>query len=419
MSFFSRLPLRPGRLFRNTALLGTGMGLRTLSQALVFLLVARLLGSKGYGAFSATLALASVWSNFSGFGGQIILLRDTSRDPDRFSNSLGLTLATVGISILPTLSIYFFTAWWFLDRVSWSLIVPLGLGELVLWPFANVTVYAYQGFERMGRSARMTLTPAFSRLVMGLVFAVLILLQPNINRLILWGWLYALAALSAACYTSYKVLHDLGRPAWPGWKGLISHLRAGLPFSFLGSAQKLYLDADKFLLAKMTSLTVVGVYSAGYRFVDLTLIPINSLIAAAVPRLFRAGVEGTNQTLRAVLHLLKPAIAYAIIIGIGLNVAAPLILYLLGESYETAISVVRWLAWLPLLTAPRLLLQSAFATGDKQKTAMFVVLLGALINIVLNLWWIALWSWKGAVTATYVAEISMIVIYLMLKTRTS
>ncbi len=419
MSFSNHPAWRPGKLFRNTAILGTGMGLRTLSQAMVFLLVARLLGSKGYGAFSATLALASVWSNFSGFGGHIILLRDVARDPDRFSKSFALTLTTVGIGVLPTLSLYFFTAWWFLDQVSWSLIVPLGLGELVLWPFANVTAYAYQGFERMGRSARMTLTPAFSRLVMALVFAVLILWQPKINRLILWGWLYAVASLFAVCYTSYRVFHDLGRPTWPGWEGFISHFRAGLPFSFLGSAQKLYLDADKFLLAKMTSLNIVGVYSAGYRFVDLTLMPINSLIAAAVPRLFRAGSEGTHQTLRAVLQLLKPAVTYAIIIGIGLNVAAPLVLCLLGESFETAVSVVRWLAWLPLLTAPRLLLQSAFATGDKQETVMFVVFLGALINIVLNLWWIAHWSWKGAVAATYVAEISMIVIYLTLKKRTS
>ncbi len=53
MSVISGWFWRPGKLARDTVLLGAGLGLRALSQALVFLIVARLLDARGYSAFSA------------------------------------------------------------------------------------------------------------------------------------------------------------------------------------------------------------------------------------------------------------------------------------------------------------------------------------------------------------------------------
>ena len=410
MSVISGWFWRPGKLARDTVLLGAGLGLRALSQALVFLIVARLLGTQGYGAFSAALAAASIWSNFCGLGGYAILVRDVARDPARFTRSWSLTLAALGLSILPVLLLYLVSVRWFLPQVPWALMLALGLGELVFWPLANVAVYVYQGFERMGRSARMMLAPVLARLAAATLLLLAVVREGADERLVLWGWLYAAASLAAAIYAHHRVVRDLGRPRWPGRRELIGHIRAGVPFSLLGGAGKLYLDADKFLLARLAGLETAGLYSAGYRFVDLTFLPLHALIAAAVPRLFRAGANGTAHSLRAALPLLGPALAYAAVAGLLLFLAAPLIPRLLGASYEEAVSVVRWLAWLPLVAFPRLLMQSALATSDRQTRGMMIVSLGALANIGLNVWWIQLWGWRGAIAATYAAELVMVVV---------
>ncbi len=55
---------RPGRLAKSTFAMTAGMGLRTLAQAAVFLIVARVLGVADYGAYSAVLALAITLGGF-------------------------------------------------------------------------------------------------------------------------------------------------------------------------------------------------------------------------------------------------------------------------------------------------------------------------------------------------------------------
>lgn len=403
---------KPGKLVRDTLILGTGLGLRALSQALVFLTIARILGSEGYGAFSAALAVAGVWVNFCGLGGHVILMRDVARDPERFSHSWALALAALGLGMVPVMLLYLASAWWLLESIPWSLILPLGLGELIFLPFVNAAVCAYQGFERMGRSARMILAPVLARLAAAVILAGMVFWYPAVVPLTLWGWLYAGASLLTAIYVHYRVHRDLGRPVWTSRGKLGPYLASGLPFSFLGGAHKLYVDADKFLLARLTSLDVTGVYSAGYRFVDLAFLPLHALISAAAPRLFRAGSRGTGHALRASLPLLWPSLLYALAVGIGLSLAAPLIPYLLGQSYEVAVIVVRWLAWLPLVNLPRLLLQRSLVTSDAQVLGMITVLAGALVNIVLTVWWIPRWGWQGAAAATYVAEVLMVLILL-------
>lgn len=410
MAVIPKKSWRPGRLAKNTMLLGTGMGLRALAQGLVFLIVARTLGTQGYGAFSAVLAVAGVWINFSGVGGHVLLVRDVARDPGRFPQCWGLTLAGLAISMLPVIFLYGISVWRLLSGVPCLLLVSLGMAELLFCPLTNTAASAYRGFERMGRSARLMLTLVLARLGAALMLALVALWQPVSKRLALWGWLYGAASLLAAVYAVYLVTRDLGWPYWPRRQTLVPYLISGLPFSLWGGASKLHVDADKFLLARMTSLEVTGTYSAGYRFVDLALMPLHALLDAAAPRLFRAGAEGVPSTLRASMPLVWPALGYALSIGAGLSLAAPLIPHLLGEAYITSVDVVRWLSWLPLVGLPRLLLLYAVATGDAQRQGMVTVLAGAIFNVILTIWWVPLWGWRGAAAATYVSEVIMTLI---------
>jgi len=411
---YALLPLsrKPGKLARDTVILTTGLGLRSLAQAAVFVVIARVLGSEGYGAFSAALAVAGVWVHFCSLGGQVVLIRDVARDPESFPRSWAQTFTALGLGTVPVLLVYLASIRWLLPEIPWSLAVSLGLGELLFFPFANAAACAYQGFERMGRSARLMLAPVLLRLLAAFCLLAAVLRQPQADALTLWGGLYAGAALLGMLYAHYRVWRDLGRPVWPGWKGLGAFLRAGLPFTLTGGAHKLYVDADKFLLAGLATLEATGHYSAGYRLVDLASLPLYSLLAAVTPRLFRAGGRDRREALLAVLRLVAPAVAYCLAVAALLTLAAPWVPLLLGEAYLGAVAIIIWLAWLPLVSLPRLLLNQTLFTSDAQHLGMGVLLLGALVNISLNLWWIPLWGWWGAVAATYAAELAMILILL-------
>jgi O-antigen/teichoic acid export membrane protein len=105
-------------------------------------------------------------------------------------------------------------------------------------------------------------------------------------------------------------------------------------------------------------------------------------------------------------------------VSIGLFFLAPTLPYLLGQSYLESIEVIRLLAWLPLFILPRLFIRAVLITSDQQTVAMRVGLIGAVINIILNIMLIQIWGWTGAVISIYLSEITMILyLYSLLRKR--
>jgi O-antigen/teichoic acid export membrane protein len=384
------------------------MGLRAASQALVFLITARVLGVEGYGSFVALLTLASVLSYFCGLGGHVLLVRDVARDPASFAASWGYTISSLLLGSTLVFPIYLLASNWLVPQfIPLSAVALLGTGELIFWPLANLASFAYQGNERMGRASHMMLAPVVFRLMAALTLLALSVWEKLEFPLLTWCALYAVAMLASACYVHFRVFRDLGAPRWGKAVHLRERIREGLIFSFWGIAEKMYVDADKLMLARLSSLEVVGLYSAGYRVVDLAFLPLYALLSSAVPRFFRAGHVGVAGAWRYARRVAPIAIGYGSAVGLVLFFAAPLLTILLGEAYVDAVEVVRWLCWLPLVSSPRLLLQYALATSGRHKAGMTAVAIGGGANILMNFGLIPTLGWQGAAIATYAAEILM------------
>ncbi|MGH8547921.1 MAG: oligosaccharide flippase family protein [Methylococcales bacterium] len=398
---------RPGKLARDTIVMSLGTGLRAVVQAAVFLIIARILGVEGYGAFVAVLSTASALSGLCGLGAHVLLVRDVARDPRSFPASWGLAVAALSSSIPIVFLLYLAISCAVLPQsIPFTVVLLLGASELILWPLANVAVFAYQGHERMGRASRMMLAPVVPRLGSALAF-LLFAQWPLVEPLITWAALYTFAGFVAVWYVHHCVIRDIGKAVFPDRHQLLSYVQESVPFSFWAVAEKLYIDADKVMLARLASLGTAGVYSASYRLVDLTFLPLYALLNVAVPRFFRAGQNGVQTALNYALGISLAPLAYAFAVGVFLYFAAPLLPELLGGDYADTVSVARWLAWLPLITLPRLFLQYALATSDQQRTGALCIIMGAVVNIGLNITWIPGWGWRGAAAATYAAELLM------------
>ena len=399
---------RPGKLAKGTLAMTSGMALRTVGQAGIFLIIARVLGVEAYGAYAAVLAIAGTMGFFGGFGVQTLMLRDVARDPKSFAIAWGRTLAAIGVSSPLLLGLYLLIAWTILPGgISWVVIVCIGVAELVLAPLTLAGISAYQGHERIGRAARLLLAPVLPRLVSALAMMPLTLLLPIAAPLLVWSALYALAALFTAVYTVWLVHCDLGFPLRPDGKGLLASMREGMVFAFGGAALKLYVDIDKTMLARLATLEAAGSYSAAYRVVDMVSVPIAALLAASLPRFFRSGEHNVRSAFVDGWRLLPLPLLYAFSGGLFLYFASAWIPDILGTGYGSAVSALQWLAWLPLVSLPRIFLKTLLIAGNRQHAVMAVIGAGAILNITLNLWLIPLMGWHGAVIATYVAEVAM------------
>jgi O-antigen/teichoic acid export membrane protein len=401
---------RPGPLAKGTMAMTVAMGLRSLAQTLVFLIVARVLGVADYGAYAAVLALSTAFACFTGWGTQVLMVRDVCRDLDHFADAWGRTLTAILISSPILFVVYMVLARALLPAsVSLAVILFVGLADLIFAPIGLSAITAYQGHDRLDRAARLSFIPVLPRLAVALALFPLQLVLSKDMRLSTWAFLYAVAAFAAALYAWRMVRKELGPARKPSWRYVWSSLPEAIAFAFGSAALKVYGDIDKMMLARLVTLEAAGAYSAGYRVADLTSVPLLSLLSAAMPRFFRAGEGGVSAALAYAHRILLVPLVYSILAGLGLYLCAGVLPLLLGATYSDAVPALQWLAWFPLISLPRLLLQSLLIGGDRQNYAVEVLAGGALFNIALNLWVIPLWSWRGALAATYAAEIAMAV----------
>jgi O-antigen/teichoic acid export membrane protein len=199
------------------------------------------------------------------------------------------------------------------------------------------------------------------------------------------------------------VNRELGRPEFH-LRHLTSELREGAYFSVSISAQSSTNDIDKAMLARLATLEATGVYAAAYRLVDVAFLPIASLLVATYARFFQHGVQGVRATARYARRLLSLGACYGLLASAALYLFAPALPAILGEEYQQAVAAVRWLAVLPLLKTVHYFGADALTGAGYQGVRTIVLVCIAVINVLLNVWLIPLYSWRGAAVATVISD---------------
>ena len=130
---------------------------------------------------------------------------------------------------------------------------------------------------------------------------------------------------------------------------------------------------------------------------------------AIAPRLCRVGVTGVNAGSGYAIKLLLPILAYGVLAGCGIFVLAPLLPVLFGDSFSSAVPIVRALAALPLLLGISSLLLTVLTCSGAQRVRV-VLEVGVLIfNVALNLVLIPMFDIFGSVGASLASQFALAV----------
>lgn len=400
---------RPGALARGTIAIALGTGLRTALQGLVFIVLGRALGVEGFGAFAALLAVAGSLGQLSSLGTQMVMLRTAARDPASLPGMWGATLLVTCVTgaLLLVASIPL-SSWLAPAGVGIEHILLVGIAEIVAAPVSMIAVAAFQARERMGGSSVQLAAPAATRAAAAVVFWIIA--ASVTEDLTWWCALYAAAGVLAAAFALWSVRNRLG-PARcrSSGRAMRQVVADGWPFAAGGIGLRVLADIDKAMLARFDTLAATGGYAAAYRVADLLLMPTLALLTAALPRMFRIGEAGSPALIKYARVLAVPSLALGVLSSIVLWCLAPALPWVLGPSFTDAVTPLRWIAFLPLVALPRLLVQHVLVGVDRHRTAVAFIVSGAVLNIAMNLVAIPGFGWKGAVAATYATEALMAV----------
>ncbi len=389
-----------GRLARN-ALLATGWQvIRVAGQTVWVISLARAVGPKSYGTFAGIAGLATATGALTGLGFGVLMLQETSRNHIRFAVAWkrarlvtlasGLSLWLLYIALAPRL---------FLNHADLLTYAAIGLPELICFPLIIVASYAFQAHERMGWAGGLyALVPA------GNVIAVSTFLM-SAPRPTLEGYLpfHALASiLSAAC--AIILVRALLSPSAAKFSLDASDMREGLGFSLMRLADTGLTSLDKTLVLKLAGSEVAGIYSSAYRLVAVLAMPATSLGMAALPRLFRAHSESSDQYARLVRTLVGFTFAYGIVAAFAAWALSGTLPRLFGPTFGPAAQAARWLAPSPLLYGLYALGCNVLVTSGRRRLRVVAQIMGMALLLVLAVVLVPRFGLPGAVATLLIAQ---------------
>jgi len=393
------------RLAANSLRMLTGFGARMLFQLVYCVLLARRLGPEGYGTFVAATALVSILAPFAGIGFGNLVVRSVAEDRARFAASFGMALfvtaASAGAFVLAVALVGPFVL---PDTAPLALWLCVALSDLCFARLVDVSGQAFQAFERLGRTAELQMVLGASRLA-----AILLLLAfaPHADAST-WAVFYLASTAVAAAVAVGRAVRELGVPVLES-SAFRGRWIEGLQFSISLSAQNVHNDADKALLARLSSAASAGTFGIAYRLVDAAFAPVRALFWASYARFFEQGRNGIGATRRLALRLAPVVVAYSTGAALAVVVGGRLLSPLLGPGYGEVIEATRWLALLPLFRALHYLAADALTGAGFHRVRTGAQTLVAAVNVVLNLYLIPAYSWRGAAWASLLSDLLLAV----------
>lgn len=366
---------------------------RGLVRLLFVLVVARQLGPQQFGVYALLLAVTEMVAVGSGSGHADYLTREAAKDA-RVGWGLGsqlvwLRLASVvsvcgaGLAVLWALgyprTMLIAAAW-----LSLSL-VPRSLSEAVQGVLRGVGRYA----------AYLAVELAFDMaLVAG---AVLLLVKGGgLNVVIVTEVLAATTA--AAASVVFALTYRTKERIRLGCKELF---KKSVIFNFYTFVGSLYDRLDIVLLSKLAGDYATGVYSAAYRpFGSIQLLPYGVLYSI-LPALSRGAHAERVRLEKAMGFLLSAAFVVVLVTTVY---AGPAVNLLLGARYAESAVALKVLIWAVILRFVNFALNIRLLAGGHERVFVTTSLVCLAVNLVGNLIFVPMYSWRAAAVITIVTE---------------
>jgi O-antigen/teichoic acid export membrane protein len=398
-------------LLRDATNLGVGQGIKLILQAVYFLLIARSLGPSQYGAFVAITAMTGIVSPYVGLGSGILFLKNV-RSGRRtksicWGNGLLVTFITGAVIEVGFTGI----ARLFFPGLSVALLLALSTSDFFLMRVIDLASFGFAASGKMGKTAVQNTTMSALR-VAGIVILVSLYHQVSLGQ---WVWTYFLTGVIGAGFAIQQGVALWGTPRI-SCRAMLEDTREGCFFSSSISAQTVYNDIDKTMLAHFSSFSATGVYGAAYRIIDTSLTPIRALVSAAYPQVFRIGKDGMAASYGYAKQLIRKALIFGCADFIGLLLIAPMLPHILGPKYAEVTPAIRLLALIPVMRCVHWFLADSLSGANAAGKRAVVQVGVALLNIALNIVIIPRWSWVGAAWTSLISDaILMVAVYLVVR----
>jgi len=392
------------RIIKNAFWLFSGQAIGRALRAILIIAAARTLGTTDWGVFSYALSLAAAFTVFSDIGINALLVREGSRNSDLTSKYLSTGLA-IKIGLLAILSVFAVSAKDLIIRIpEASALIPLVIAIFILDSLRDFVSAIARSIERMDIEAKGQIATNVGIVAFGLLFLII---SPSSSSLALGYVIGTFIGLFAVFIPlrkyfrglikefSRKLVKEILVSAWP--LGLVSLMGV------------ITINTDILVLGTVGSAADVGLFSAAQKPVQLLYLIPSLLAAAFFPTLSREA--GENGQFRKTLEQgIRSAYLFAAPLAVGGALAAkPVIELLYGAEFVSSYISFALLSLTFVFVYPSLFFTNALFARNSQKSFYGYLIIGVLVNIILDVVLIPHMGIAGCALATLVVQAALFV----------
>ncbi len=371
--------------------------------ALFTIILARRLGSIGFGEYAVIAAILFVGNMLTTFGTDMSLIREIAARDD-------LSWMPAALLIQLVLSLLFILLLWFgspflLSRQSMESIIALRIYSFALIPLSFFTVFTsvLRGKQFMEAYTWLNLISAFVQLAVVWFF-----INPGASVVIL-AWMLLLTQIIVSLVGAV-ISNQLVQGFWRGWhftsKDISTLVKISSPLAVLSVIAMLYQKAGVLMVSSVGGSAMTGFFAVAQRMVEAAKTGHGAVFTALYP----AMVKNKDETFRLpwILLLVGASGGAAFLSAL----AMPLTRILFGVEYEASVPALQILAWILIPYTVSTFLVLKFVASNQEIPVLLASLTSLVLLISLSLWWIPHAGLIGASGSALAAESAQAVLLL-------
>ena len=370
-----------------------------LTFVVVALLLPRVLSAEGFGIFSFYLTLFTILGVIIDFGTNAIAVREGSKEPARMGALLhSLTCLRGMLSLLCFAAACGLGVLFEPGRDARFLVVLAAL-HLFFHTFGGFGVI----FQVQMKFGWMVFGQTIGHSCFFVVALILYLRDRNDPFIYLLAFGAGLALTNLLFFFLGRRLH--AGAIRGGNADFFRLFREALPLGISAVTAIAFFQVDTILIRPIEGEEAVGLYSAAFRLLTFTIMVPVLFNQVLLPVYSRYILSDTRRFVR----IFRRAVLYMGIVGLPISaaigaLAGPVLILIFPDTYirsRTCLEILGLAVAMIFLTYPHV---SVLIASGRQLTFTWISVSGLLLNVVLNLIMIPLFSIEGAAWATVVTE---------------
>jgi O-antigen/teichoic acid export membrane protein len=388
----------------------SGQGLQLVGRMAYFVILARVLGPTRYGSFVACAALVAAMSPFASCGTGHVMIKYVARNRTVLSSYLGnALLVTLACGALLTLFALLLRPSVLPPSATAAMLIAVAIADLLAMEMTGICLQVFLALEQGRRYTKLAVLSTGVRLLATILLA---LSTPTAER---WAYLYAISGVISTIIGLVAVSRCCEPPRFQ-LNLFVPSVREGVHFATALASQSVYNDIDKTMLARLSTVESAAIYAVAYRFIEPAIMPIRCVAAASYPEFFRHGVYGVTSGFGFARRILRSSMLYGLATAVTLFLAAGLVPLILGSAYQGSAVALRWLCVLPVFKSVHVFLSDTLTGANHQWQTSSAQIVVAVFNVLINLWIIRAFSWRGAAWSSLMTDgLLVILLYMIIR----